>query len=31
VIIDRLFSFFSTPEFSWHDALDILIVGFIIY
>jgi diadenylate cyclase len=31
VIFDRLFSFFSTPEFSWLDALDILIVGFIIY
>jgi diadenylate cyclase len=31
VILERLFAFFSAPEFSWLDALDILIVGFIIY
>ncbi len=31
MILDRLFAFFTAPEFSWLDALDILIVGFIIY
>ena len=31
MILERLLSFFSAPEFSWLDALDILIVGFIIY
>jgi DNA integrity scanning protein DisA with diadenylate cyclase activity len=31
VILDRLFAFFSAPEFSWLDVLDILIVAFILY
>jgi len=31
VILDRLLAFFTAPEFSWLDALDILIVGFILY
>jgi diadenylate cyclase len=31
VITEGLASFFTAPEFSWLDALDILIVAFIIY
>jgi len=31
VIADRFFAFLRTTEFSWLDALDILIVAFIIY
>jgi uncharacterized protein (TIGR00159 family) len=31
VILERLRAFFTAPEFSWLDALDILIVGFILY
>ena len=31
MILERFFAFFTAPEFSWLDALDILIVAFIIY
>jgi diadenylate cyclase len=31
MILERLTAFFTAPEFSWLDALDILIVAFIIY
>jgi uncharacterized protein (TIGR00159 family) len=31
VILDRFLAFFSAPEFSWLDVLDILIVAFILY
>jgi diadenylate cyclase len=31
VLFDRLAAFLATAEFSWRDALDILVVAFIIY
>jgi diadenylate cyclase len=31
VIVERFLAFFSAPEFTWLDALDILIVAFILY
>ena len=31
MIVERFLAFFSAPEFTWLDALDILIVAFILY